>query len=299
MREYICTNCTRPTPSLYKVYSTPGSIQLTTCKSCHHDVDLYIEREWLLVIMDCILHRPEAFRHILYNREPFCSLVSSGKASDRRVLRYRQILQYSLMTYPLRVCLYIAAFGLEKENPQHGEIGQHAFRILLQLFSGDFILFTSTILTGWLFLRNKAAPRDIAQRIEQQTRSALFSNVDLFFFSKIYLALTIPIFFHTATLAVSIWENSSTISMLGTLFVISLQRMGVAIVMSEQKSNRKIARQYSTNLGTEKIEQEQDHLFSFKFVPESFPFICGLLLCIAIKAILMVQLGKSCSEIPW
>ncbi|KAL7474797.1 hypothetical protein ACHAW6_000752 [Cyclotella cf. meneghiniana] len=76
MIAYICTNCSRPTSSLYKVYSSPGSIQLTTCQACLHDIDPYIEREWLLVAMDCVLHRPEALRHVMYNREPCSSLAS-------------------------------------------------------------------------------------------------------------------------------------------------------------------------------------------------------------------------------
>ena len=38
-----------------------------TCSQCHKMVDPYIEREWLLVVIDCILLREEAYRHVLYN----------------------------------------------------------------------------------------------------------------------------------------------------------------------------------------------------------------------------------------
>ena len=35
---------------------------------CHKVVDKYVEYELILVIIDVILHRPQAFRHVLYNR---------------------------------------------------------------------------------------------------------------------------------------------------------------------------------------------------------------------------------------
>lgn len=38
-----------------------------TCTQCHKLVDPYMEQEWLLVTIDCILMREEAYRHVLYN----------------------------------------------------------------------------------------------------------------------------------------------------------------------------------------------------------------------------------------
>ena len=56
----------------------------------------------------------------------------------------------------------------------------------------------------------------------------------LFFYSRLYLAVTIPSFFYLVTIFALIWENSTTVCMLGTLFVLSLQRIAVATVVDER-----------------------------------------------------------------
>ncbi|KAL3793300.1 hypothetical protein HJC23_003810 [Cyclotella cryptica] len=238
MVEYICTNCSLPTSSLYKVYSTPGSIQLTTCQTCLHDIDPYIEREWLLVAMDCVLHRPEALRHVLYNREPCRSFF----ASNGRLMSYRRLIQLTFMTGLLRVYLWhTVELEGEKEEPSiHIGISRDVFQMLLQSFVGDLIMIVSTILTGTLFLGKDIPGRSAASKsVQELIDSKIRSDSNAFFSSKICLALTFPMFFHIVTLGVLIWENSSTICIMGTLFVLSLQHMSVAIVMKERHFNKR------------------------------------------------------------
>src|SRR5687768_9164324 len=67
-RSYYCINCLTPTGSLYRIYNSPTSVKLIQCTKCHDDVDDYIERDWLLVVIDLILLREEAYRHVLCNR---------------------------------------------------------------------------------------------------------------------------------------------------------------------------------------------------------------------------------------
>ena len=293
MVQYICTNCTRPTSSLYKVYSTPGSIKLTTCQRCHHDVDPYIEREWLLVIIDCILHRPEAFRHVLYNREPFCNL-----ASNEMTPSCREFVQYSVATYLIRICLwYVTSLGEEKGKPlYHGADEQDVFTILMQLLIGDFVMITSIILTGTIMLRDNTMIQ------KESNKPNASEGIDVFIFSRIYLALTIPIFFHTITLVVSIWENCSTIYLLGSLFVLSLQRMGVATVMEERYCDRESRKNQTAKLGC-----NQNLSLLLSYLLNSFPFIIGSLTYILVQTVAfgqISQVGIGISEstvdrLPW
>lgn len=62
----ICINCTYPAESLYVVYSN-NHIQLTECNNCHDVVDKYIEIDNVLLSIDLLLLKPEAYRHLVYN----------------------------------------------------------------------------------------------------------------------------------------------------------------------------------------------------------------------------------------
>jgi len=53
--------------SLYVEYSETN-IRLTRCQKCGKVADKYVEYELLLVLMDSVLHRKPAIRHLLYNR---------------------------------------------------------------------------------------------------------------------------------------------------------------------------------------------------------------------------------------
>jgi hypothetical protein len=67
--SYRCVHCTTPCDVLYRqLLRSSHSIKLTTCANCGQTVDPYIEREVLLIVLDCILLRIQAYRHVLYNR---------------------------------------------------------------------------------------------------------------------------------------------------------------------------------------------------------------------------------------
>jgi lipid intermediate transporter len=53
--------------SLYVEYSETN-IRLTRCGKCHKVADKYVEFELLLVLLDAVLHREPAIRHLLHNR---------------------------------------------------------------------------------------------------------------------------------------------------------------------------------------------------------------------------------------
>jgi len=238
--RYICTSCTSPTSSLYKVYSTPGSIQLTTCKGCGNDVDPYIEREWLLVVMDCVLHRPEAFRHALYNREPFATICaqdvqqqSSNVDDCNKFDGLRQLVLCSFIAALIRTYLWHAA-----TTGEENESGQHSTKLLVVLFQslvGENIMAIATIVSASIIVNKSVKGRNSdSSRAAHKTKTECNDVSSAFFHSRIYLAVTVPSFFHLVTIFAIIWENSTTVCLIGTLFVLSLQRIGVATVVDEQ-----------------------------------------------------------------
>ncbi|KAL3647333.1 hypothetical protein CASFOL_008301 [Castilleja foliolosa] len=64
--SFRCVQCGLPTKTLYIQYS-PGNIRLMKCENCKAVADEYIECEIMILIIDLILHKPKAYRHLFYN----------------------------------------------------------------------------------------------------------------------------------------------------------------------------------------------------------------------------------------
>jgi hypothetical protein len=63
--------------SLYVEYSLTN-IRLTRCDTCGKVADPYVEYELLLVLIDVLLHRKPAIRHMLFNRTEVEALAVSA-----------------------------------------------------------------------------------------------------------------------------------------------------------------------------------------------------------------------------
>ncbi|GIX92632.1 protein ARV1 [Caerostris extrusa] len=64
MQEYICVHCGANNPSVYKQFSDE-IIKLTKCDNCNNLVGEYVETEYSIIIIDMLLLRKEALRHVL------------------------------------------------------------------------------------------------------------------------------------------------------------------------------------------------------------------------------------------
>ncbi|KAL2635098.1 hypothetical protein R1flu_006577 [Riccia fluitans] len=65
-RNMVCVNCGKFVQSVYVEYS-PGNIRLSNCAYCEGTVDKYAEYEIMIIIIDAVLHKYEAFRHVFFN----------------------------------------------------------------------------------------------------------------------------------------------------------------------------------------------------------------------------------------
>jgi len=202
-------------------------------------VDPYIEREWLLVFMDCVLHRHEAYRHVLYNREPFSKIgvqdaqqqpgVDSDGDNESGEFCPRHLLRYTFVAALIRTYFWHA-------TTEGGETVNNLavlLLVLLQSFVGEIIMAIATIASSAILVRKTSMKKG---QSNNSSKDAKYSDISssLFFYSRLYLAVTIPSFFYLVTIFALIWENSTTVRMLGTLFVLSLQRIAVATVVDER-----------------------------------------------------------------
>ncbi|KAL9231640.1 hypothetical protein vseg_006841 [Gypsophila vaccaria] len=64
--KYRCVECGLKLERLYIQYS-PGNIRLVKCSNCMSVADEYIECELMILMIDLILHKPKAYRHLLFN----------------------------------------------------------------------------------------------------------------------------------------------------------------------------------------------------------------------------------------
>lgn len=125
----MCVYCETPCSSLYRQYtSSSSSIKLTACKNCGNDADPYIEREWLLVALDCILLRLPAYRHVLFHR------------LDASSLSYRRMMQSLLASSILQSYLAWEAWRTLHEQQQQDFSSVSFDKLMLMSIVGMLML---------------------------------------------------------------------------------------------------------------------------------------------------------------
>ncbi|KAF1805306.1 Arv1-like family-domain-containing protein [Mucor lusitanicus] len=62
-----CVECGASVVNLYTQYSK-DNIRLTTCDQCNNFADKYIEHDFVIIFIDMLLHKPQVYRHLLFNR---------------------------------------------------------------------------------------------------------------------------------------------------------------------------------------------------------------------------------------
>ena len=73
-----CVECGKPAQALYKVFSE-NNIRLSLCQACGCVADKYVEYEMALIVIDLVLLKRQAYRHLMYN--------SGMHASSARIMQ--------------------------------------------------------------------------------------------------------------------------------------------------------------------------------------------------------------------
>ncbi|KAJ1295381.1 hypothetical protein BS78_01G219700 [Paspalum vaginatum] len=72
-----CVGCGGRVKTLFVQYS-PGNIRLMKCDNCKAVADPYNLCEFMIILIDLILHKTRAYRHILFNKLRMGSSVDEG-----------------------------------------------------------------------------------------------------------------------------------------------------------------------------------------------------------------------------
>jgi hypothetical protein len=250
--SYTCITCLQPSPLLYKQYSNAKNIKLQTCTKCCHDVDPYIERELLLVIMDMMLLRTAAYRHLFFNRshalyerggpERYGARGSGERNSSARTSSHTVAVtgMYSLKNVLLGVlaCIMLR-IALKLQGLPDGPVPANMKNFQQQLCP---LIYTSLLefASQWggtmamAYACLHARTRKLAKTsVNSNTRGRAInaSSLPIFFWNQLHMSIIIPQLFHIVTLLVHVYENSFMVRGLGSLFVPCFGYLAVHTIM--------------------------------------------------------------------
>lgn len=172
------------------------------------------------------------------------------------------LIRYSIMASLLRTYLWYCGQEDDREK-----LAPEIIISIVQSIMGEVILVLTTILSNSLFIKH-ATITTLETSEDRDSKIMSTNTTTAFFYSRLHLALTIPVFFHVATIFALIWEKSSTVCMLGTLIVLSLQCIGVAIVIEERRG-----REQGSSNDAMVLRQKR---YLWMRLMHAFPFLVGV-----------------------
>ncbi|OAD04791.1 hypothetical protein MUCCIDRAFT_161506 [Mucor lusitanicus CBS 277.49] len=101
-----CVECGASVVNLYTQYSK-DNIRLTTCDQCNNFADKYIEHDFVIIFIDMLLHKPQVYRHLLFNR------ITEQDGVEPHVFRFAILLilfEVCIHNY-VSMALIISSFG--------------------------------------------------------------------------------------------------------------------------------------------------------------------------------------------
>lgn len=167
----ICIECTNPEiECLYSKFKSKY-IQLTICQKCGKLADKYIEYDYVILFLDVMLLKPQAYRHLAFNvvEESMFGQDKIGPVEHdffSFILRYKKLMRYALLTVLFEVYLKWAYEEIHSSQSMvmvevlRAPVSlQYAFFILQQLVERSTlcllldVLFRSCL--GWGSVTNK------------------------------------------------------------------------------------------------------------------------------------------------
>ncbi|KAL0291742.1 UNVERIFIED_CONTAM: protein ARV 1 [Sesamum calycinum] len=189
--DFRCVQCGFPIKTLYIQYS-PGNIRLMKCGNCKAVADEYIECEVMILIIDLILHKPKAYRHLFYN------MFSKETVNFESVL-WKSVLAYLLLDI---YRMWVLRTN-EKEWPSRASVAS----LLLEFGK----MLAGVILGNLIFLCV----------VFHATRKFLRASTGFYGWKQIVLVVLVSSYFKIFLMAMMVWEFPSSVIFIIDIFVIS------------------------------------------------------------------------------
>jgi Arv1-like family len=250
--------------------SSTSNIKLKPCAACHQNVDPYIEREWLLVVLDLILLRLPAYRHVMANYFDYYYYNSSFETRDETTTLWK----FPLLVLAVPVACLFQALLVMPWTRDHDA-------------SNDPLLVVSMML--FLVLRTVALACGITVGLAMfhwpWTSGGMIAPFPLLYTVLPSVVIPALVGFATTELVTVLWHNSSqdaTMPVLGHVLVTLYQFVTLSVAIS--------LRLYNQSFPTSATRW----LYYFPWIVASFSFING----IAAKHLLLSVLPRILSGLP-
>ncbi|XWS31954.1 hypothetical protein CRYUN_Cryun23aG0119800 [Craigia yunnanensis] len=201
--EYRCVQCGFRVKTLFVQYS-PGNIRLMKCENCKAVADEYIECELMIVLIDLILHKPKAYRHLLYN-------VLNQQSTHFQGLLWKSLLGFLV----LDAYRSLVVKRPEEEWGMSMSISSSFWiyrKMLVDVILGNFMFLCSFLL----------AIRNLLKT------SARFSRLHRF--RDLLLAVIISSYFKIFLAAMMVWEFPPSVIYIIDLFVLSSNTVALKVI---------------------------------------------------------------------
>ena len=221
---YVCVECGFAAPTLYKSFKN-GIVKLSKCVECTSNIDSYVEYDNVLILLDVLLHKTKAFRHLLFNR--------------RNQIQWRLLILFALSdTYIRWQCLTRCSSVDELPFLQWYMVASQQFLAMLAVTLCEYIvnLFVTMLLLCFSFwLNNRNGLQQCQSTVADSTTRSRTPQVDTVWGSVMFgvKVLSISSYGKLFNVAAHIWggEDKLLLVILTSMFVVTsnIQAMFVAL----------------------------------------------------------------------
>ncbi|KAL6636807.1 hypothetical protein ACP70R_024379 [Stipagrostis hirtigluma subsp. patula] len=202
-----CVGCGQRVRTLFVQYS-PGNIRLMKCDNCKAVADPYIECEFMIILIDLILHKTRAYRHLLFNK------LGMGSSVDKGIL-YRATFMH--------IALDAFRISFSKGNRDDGASSSSIFSTISDCSEviGDALL-GNIIFMIMLFLG---------------VRFILKLPFNITRYREVLFAIIVSSYFKLFLLTMMVWEFPSSVILIVEIFVLSSNVVGLRVVSQFPKGH--------------------------------------------------------------
>ncbi|CAK9319250.1 unnamed protein product [Citrullus colocynthis] len=195
-----CVQCGFRMNQLFVLYS-PGNMHLMKCDNCKSVADEYIEFEVMIVLIDLILHKRQAYRHLLYN------LLDRNRLS-RQDLMWKFGLGFLLLDAYRYMLLILSE---KKSSMSFSSTIGICQKALMNVSLGNVMFLCVLHILSRVFLRSS-------------------TGVHCYGYTEFFFAIIISSYFKIFLVCMMIWEFPSTVIFIIDLFVLSSNVVAIKVI---------------------------------------------------------------------
>ncbi|MCO5569864.1 hypothetical protein L7F22_023578 [Adiantum nelumboides] len=231
-----CVHCGAAVNEVYVQYS-PGNIRLTKCMECKCVADEYVECEMMIILIDLILHKSEAYRHLFFN--------------------YPNLNKLNMKDLIWKTCmLFLLLDSCRQSLTGAGKVDSIKWDSLPAFMSTAGKLFGQVLVQNIVYFSTILAAAGVISRTRSHPKHR---------WVELLLALLFSSYFKLFTFAMMVWDFSPFMVHIVEMFVLSSNAVAFKVIMNEPTPIAATIIALVSLLAASK--PSRDRTVSFKLVP--------------------------------